>query len=54
MKVVVKNNNPACVIITPKEYERIVEELEDYYLLIESIRKMNKDLVYKIAHTRNK
>lgn len=38
-RVVVKNNTPECVLISPKEYEDLfekLEELEDFYLLAEA------------------
>ena len=40
-KIVVKNNVPTCVMITPKEYEEIIEKLDDYYLLLESISRIS-------------
>jgi len=32
-KVVVKNNTPACVLLTPERYQEMVDMLEDQYLL---------------------
>jgi len=32
-KVVVKNNSPACVLLTPEKYQELVEMIEDQYLL---------------------
>ena len=32
-KVVIKNNVPACVLITPDLFKKIVEMIEDQYLL---------------------
>lgn len=32
-KIVVKNNAPACVLITPDKFQEMLEELEDYHLL---------------------
>ena len=32
-KVVVKNNNPTCVLITPEWYNKMVDMIEDQYLL---------------------
>ena len=32
-KIVIKNNVPACVLITPEIYKKIVEIVEDQYLL---------------------
>lgn len=39
-KIVVKNNKPACVLITPEVYQEIVEALEDYKLYIEAEKRM--------------
>lgn len=33
MKVVVKNNKPACVLLSPEKYEELMELLEDQELL---------------------
>ena len=35
-KIVVKNNVPECVLLSPKEYEFLLEELEDAQLLAEA------------------
>lgn len=35
-KIVLKNNTPACVLITPENYEEMLEIIEDYKLLIEA------------------
>jgi PHD/YefM family antitoxin component YafN of YafNO toxin-antitoxin module len=32
-KIVVKNNVPACVLITPERYQEMVDMIEDQYLL---------------------
>ncbi|MDR0446252.1 MAG: type II toxin-antitoxin system Phd/YefM family antitoxin [Oscillospiraceae bacterium] len=32
-KVVVKNNVPTCVLISPERYKELMEELDDAYLL---------------------
>jgi len=32
-KIVVKNNVPACVLLTPEKYQEMIEMLEDQYLL---------------------
>ncbi|MDR3278004.1 MAG: type II toxin-antitoxin system Phd/YefM family antitoxin [Oscillospiraceae bacterium] len=32
-KIVVKNNAPACVLITPDKYKEMVDAIEDAYLL---------------------
>ena len=32
-KIVVKNNAPACVLLTPERYKEMVDMIEDQYLL---------------------
>jgi len=32
-KIVVKNNNPACVLLTPEKYQAMVSIIEDQYFL---------------------
>ena len=32
-KIVVKNNTPACVMLTPERYKEMMELIEDQYLL---------------------
>lgn len=39
-KVVLKNNTPACVLVTPKLYEEMVEALEDYALYFEAEKRI--------------
>ena len=39
-RIVVKNNRPACVLISPEQYEALVEMLSDYLLLTEADRRM--------------
>ena len=39
-RIVVKNNHPACVLISPEQYESLVEMLSDYLLLTEADRRM--------------
>lgn len=41
-KVVLKNNIPACVLIQPDRYERMVEALEDYALYIEAQKRLQE------------
>ena len=42
-KVVLKNNKPACVLIPPDEYEEMLETIENYELLMEAQRRMEKE-----------
>ena len=32
-KIVLKNNAPACVLLTPEKYKEMLETIEDFYLL---------------------
>lgn len=44
MKIVVKNNKPACVLLSPERYDEIMELLSDQLLLQEAeIRMKNTD-----------
>lgn len=40
IKLAIKNNTPACVLITPDEYSSMVEALEDYALFVEAEKRM--------------
>lgn len=42
-KVVIKNNKPACVLISPTQYETLMELLSDYYLAMEAERRMEQN-----------
>lgn len=42
IKLVLKNNNPAGVILSPEVYEEIQETLENYRLLVEAEKRMEK------------
>ena len=39
-KIAVKNNKPACVLLSPDRYEALMEELEDMQLLMEAERRI--------------
>lgn len=39
-KIVVKNNKPTCVLITPERYREVEEIIENYNLLIEAEKRM--------------
>lgn len=39
-KVVLKNNTPACILLNPELYERMIETIEEYRLLLEAERRM--------------
>jgi PHD/YefM family antitoxin component YafN of YafNO toxin-antitoxin module len=39
-KIVVKNNKPTCVLITPEKYQEMMEVIENYYLFVEAEKRM--------------
>jgi len=39
-KIVLKNNTPACVLISPENYEQMLNIIEDYKLLVEAEKRM--------------
>lgn len=41
-KIVVKNNKPACVLLSPAQYESLMEMLSDYVLLTEAQERLAK------------
>ncbi len=41
-KIVLKNNSPACVLLTPETYEKMLETVENYRLLLEAGERMAK------------
>lgn len=50
-KIVVKNNKPTCILLTPEKYEEMVETIEDFYLLQEAkSRYEHKNLEERIGH----
>jgi len=40
VKIVVKNNKPTCVLITPEKYEEMLETIENYYLFMSVEERM--------------
>ena len=42
IRIVVKNNIPECVLISPKDYQQMVEEYEDSVLLSEAEKRIAK------------
>ncbi|MDW7667359.1 MAG: type II toxin-antitoxin system Phd/YefM family antitoxin [Bacillota bacterium] len=42
MKIVVKNNKPECVMLTPQKYEELIEKVENYDLLMEAAERYEK------------
>lgn len=50
-KIVVKNNRPACVLISPSQYESLMEILSDYTLLAEAQKRLaDNDDSENISH----
>ena len=41
--IVLKNNQPSAIILSPEEYKRLTEIEEDYYLLLEANRRLEAD-----------
>lgn len=39
-KIVLKNNTPTCVLLTPELYEEMVETIEDYRLQVEAEKRL--------------
>ena len=39
-KIVVKNNRPACVLVSPSQYEMLMEMLSDYALFAEAEKRV--------------
>jgi len=48
-KIVVKNNVPACVLITPERYKEIIEMMEDLHLLSVVAERERNDTGYRIS-----
>ena len=41
--IVLKNNQPSAIILSPEEYTRLVEIEEDYMLLLEAERRLEEN-----------
>ena len=39
-KIVLKNNIPTCVLLTPEAYEQMLETMENYRLLVEAEKRL--------------
>ena len=39
-KIVVKNNKPTCVLLTPDNYEQLMGIVEEHYLFLEAEKRM--------------
>lgn len=40
IKIAIKNNKPACVLISPERYEAMLEEMEDLQLMLEAEKRI--------------
>ncbi len=49
IRIVVKNNTPECVLISPKDYQALIEQYEDALLLAEANNRLSKNLEY-VSH----
>ena len=41
--IVLKNNQPSAIILSPEEYTRLIEIEEDYFLLLEANKRMEEN-----------
>ncbi|RCX19977.1 antitoxin Phd_YefM of type II toxin-antitoxin system [Anaerobacterium chartisolvens] len=41
-KIVLKNNTPACILLTPEVYDELMETVENYRLLVEAEKRIEK------------
>ena len=41
--IVLKNNQPSAIILSPEEYTRLTEIEEDYFLLLEANKRMEEN-----------
>lgn len=42
IKIAVKNNKPACVLLSPERYESLLEEMEDLQLMMEAEKRITE------------
>ena len=49
IRIVVKNNTPECVLISPKDYQALVERYEDALLMAEANNRLPNNVGY-ISH----
>ena len=52
VKIVLKNNSAACVLVEPERYQDMVEALEDYALYFEAERRMKNAGGKSISHAQ--
>ena len=46
IKIAMKNNKPACVLLSPEKYEALIEEMEELNLIIETEKRLNEGSHY--------
>lgn len=51
VKVVLKNNAAACVLVNPERYDEMVEALEDYALYFEAERRVKAAGAETLSHS---
>ena len=44
IRVVVKNNIPECVLISPKDYQNMLDEYENTLLLVEATKRASENV----------
>ena len=44
IRIVVKNNTPECVLISPKDYQALVERYEDALLMAEAKKRLSNNV----------
>lgn len=49
MKLVLKNNTPACVLLAPRQYRELLELIEDYALTAEAEQRLKNDTNERIS-----
>ena len=49
--IVLKNNQPSAIILSPEEYTRLTEIEEDYFLLLEAICDLHKKFTLFLLKT---
>lgn len=49
-KVVIKNNNPECVIMSPEEYIAMLDEIEEMRLMLLAGNRLNNSTGQLISH----
>jgi|APMed6443717190_1056831.scaffolds.fasta_scaffold100184_2 antitoxin StbD len=49
IRIVVKNNTPECILISPKDYQEMIEQYEDALLLVKANNRLSQQVDY-ISH----